>query len=289
MITATQYRAKAAEYTELLKAARLPAETREFRKREQSYLTLAENEEWMADNLAKMDSPGPDENWYGEAILAQQGKHPLGRQRPDGATQSIAAPTRPQASAVRQMFESLSRRTVIVGNSGAGKSAFAENLSALVHVPVIDLDLLNWEGDGYGRKRDNDAARRMTLEVSARPLWIIEGVYGWLAESALPRATALIWLDFQWSLCRAGLLARSPRRGATDQDGVELLKWAETYWNRQTSSSFAGHSRMFNNFPGTKFRLEGRKQAALLLADLRTYKQSEGSAPTSVGHDVPGT
>jgi hypothetical protein len=41
-------------------------------------------------------------------------------------------------------------------------------------------------------------------------------------------------LDFPWSLCRAGLLARSPRRGATDQDTVELLKWAETYWNRQT-------------------------------------------------------
>ena len=53
MITATQYRAKAAEYTELLKAAHLPAETREFRKREQSYLTLAENEEWMADNPQK--------------------------------------------------------------------------------------------------------------------------------------------------------------------------------------------------------------------------------------------
>ena len=270
MFTATQYRTKAAEYTELLKAASLPAETREFRKREQSYLTLAENEEWMADNLAKTDSPGADENWYGDAILAQQGKHPLGCQGADIAP-STAAPTRPHAYAVRPMFESLSQRTVIIGNSGAGKSAFAEDLSALIHVPVIDLDLLNWEGDGYGRKRDDDAARRMTLEVSARPLWIIEGVYGWLAESALPRATALIWLDFQWSLCRAGLLARSPRRGATDQDGAELLKWAETYWNRQTSSSFAGHSRMFNNFPGTKFRLENREQATLLLADLRTY------------------
>ena len=48
MFTAKQYRAKAAEYTELLKAASLPAETREFRRLEQSYLTLAENEEWMA-------------------------------------------------------------------------------------------------------------------------------------------------------------------------------------------------------------------------------------------------
>jgi adenylate kinase family enzyme len=174
------------------------------------------------------------------------------------------------------MFDSLNQRTVIVGNSGAGKSALARSLAALIHVPVIDLDLLNWEGDGYGRKRDEDAARRMTLEVSAQSLWIIEGIYGWLAEVALPRATALIWLDVPWSLCRAGLLARGPRRGATDQDTAELLKWAETYWNRQMSSSFAGHLHVFNNFPRTKFRLKNREQATLLLAELtRLHVRSE--------------
>jgi hypothetical protein len=43
VFTAKQYRAKAAEYTELLKVASLPAEARKFRKLEQSYLTLAEN------------------------------------------------------------------------------------------------------------------------------------------------------------------------------------------------------------------------------------------------------
>ncbi len=75
MFTAKQYRAKAAEFTELLKTASLPAEIREFRKLEHSYLTLAENEEWMADNLEKINSPGADENWYGDAILARQGKH----------------------------------------------------------------------------------------------------------------------------------------------------------------------------------------------------------------------
>ena len=191
--------------------------------------------------------------------------------------------TRRHASAVRPMFESLSQRTVIIGNSGAGKSALAESLADLILVPVIDLDLLNWEGDDYGRKRDEDDARRMTLEVSAQPFWIIEGVYGWLAEVALPRATALIWLDFPWSLCRAGLLARGPRRGATDQDTVELLKWAETYWNRPTSSSFAGHARMFNDFPSTKIRLENREQATLLLADLRasTIVSLRGVTPRS--------
>jgi hypothetical protein len=100
MVTAKQYRAKAAEYTELLKAVRLPAETREIRRLEQSYLTLAENEEWMADNLEKTNNPGADENWYGDAILAKQGKHTLGCHGAEVATQSSAIPTM-----VQQLFD----------------------------------------------------------------------------------------------------------------------------------------------------------------------------------------
>ena len=65
MFTANQYRTKAAEYSELLKATTLPAETREFRRLEQSFRTLAENEEWMADNFAKTNSPGVGADWYG--------------------------------------------------------------------------------------------------------------------------------------------------------------------------------------------------------------------------------
>ena len=65
MFTANQYRTKADEYSELLKATTLPAETREFRRLEQSFRTLAENEEWMADNFTKTNSPGAGEDWYG--------------------------------------------------------------------------------------------------------------------------------------------------------------------------------------------------------------------------------
>jgi hypothetical protein len=100
MFAAKQYRAKAAEYTELLKAARSPAETRELRKLEQCHLTLAENEEWMADNREKTNIPGADENWYGEAILAQQGKHTLGCDGADAETVSTTIPTQ-----VQQLFD----------------------------------------------------------------------------------------------------------------------------------------------------------------------------------------
>jgi adenylate kinase family enzyme len=163
----------------------------------------------------------------------------------------------------------LVERTVIIGNSGSGKSTLAEAIASLVHIPVIDLDLLHWEQDGYGAKRHEDVARQMAFDVSNQPRWIIEGVFGWLAEVALPNATALVWLDFPWSLCRAGLLARGLRRGATSRDAADLMKWAEAYWSRQTPSSFAGHSKMFNDFVGAKLRLENREQVAELLGNLR--------------------
>ena len=100
MPTAEQYRAKAAEYAERLRAARLPAEAREFRRLEQSYLTLAENEEWMADNREKINARGADENWYGNAILAQQGKHTFGCHGVDVETQSTVIPTK-----IQQLFD----------------------------------------------------------------------------------------------------------------------------------------------------------------------------------------
>lgn len=35
----------------------------------------------------------------------------------------------------------------------------------------------------------------MVQQVASGEHWIIEGVYGWLAQEAIPRATMLIWLD----------------------------------------------------------------------------------------------
>ena len=54
MFSAKQYRAKAAEFNALLTdTPRSPNETREFRRLEQTYTTLAENEDWMAINIGK--------------------------------------------------------------------------------------------------------------------------------------------------------------------------------------------------------------------------------------------
>ena len=54
MFSAEQYRAEAAKFKALLTNTLLsPNEASEFRNLEQSYTTLAENEEWLAVNIDK--------------------------------------------------------------------------------------------------------------------------------------------------------------------------------------------------------------------------------------------
>jgi adenylate kinase family enzyme len=176
------------------------------------------------------------------------------------------------------MLESFGLRTIVIGNSGSGKSTLAERLGALASVPVIDLDLLHWEDNGHGAKRDEAAARLLVRESAARPVWVIEGVYGWLVEEAVLRATALVWLDLPWSVCHDSLLARGLRRGATKADFAELMRWAEAYWQRRTPSSFAGHLRLFESFPGPKHRLQDREAVRRFLAELEMQTRQAKAA-----------
>ena len=54
MFSAKRYRAKATEFRALLTITpRSPSETSELRNLEQTYTTLAENEDWMAANIDK--------------------------------------------------------------------------------------------------------------------------------------------------------------------------------------------------------------------------------------------
>lgn len=107
--------------------------------------------------------------------------------------------------------------------------------------------------------------------VATGPSWIIEGVYGWLAEVALERATALVWLDLPWAECRDGLLGRGLRRGMVPDDQEALLAWAAAYWSRETPSSAAGHARLYGAFGGPKAVLRTRAEASVFTpADLRS-------------------
>jgi hypothetical protein len=59
MFSSARYRAQANEAAERVKTARNPTELRELRALEQSYTTLADNEQWLADNHEHTLRPMP--------------------------------------------------------------------------------------------------------------------------------------------------------------------------------------------------------------------------------------
>lgn len=156
-------------------------------------------------------------------------------------------------------------RVVIIGASGSGKSTLAQTLGARMGVEVVDLDRIHWL-DKVGTQRDENDAKAMVAALAANRSWVIEGVFGWLAEVALPRASSLVWLDLPWSVCREGLAARGPWRNASAAEHADFLEWAEAYWQRETPSSFKGHLALFERFAGAKWRLRSREEIADWLA-----------------------
>ena len=77
MFTPEQYRAKATEYAEWAKATISPKEAHEFKMLEQTFTTLADNEQWLADNHDKTVRANADELAVGALDLAAQEEHVL--------------------------------------------------------------------------------------------------------------------------------------------------------------------------------------------------------------------
>jgi adenylate kinase family enzyme len=158
----------------------------------------------------------------------------------------------------------LGPRVVIIGNSGSGKTTLARLLESSIGGERIDLDRIHWL-DKVGVKRDETEAKALVTALAETTRWIIEGVYGWLAEAAFPRATSLIWLDMTPEVCRESLTMRGPWCGATQDEHAEFLAWAEDYWLRRTPSSYEGHLSLYGEFKGNKLRVVSRSDISSLL------------------------
>ena len=165
------------------------------------------------------------------------------------------------SSGTIDLFDASTHRTLVIGNSGSGKSWLAARIAARDGVEPVNLDDIYWIDPLALKKRGAADAKAMAAVAAEGERWVIEGVYGWLIDVAVRRATTLIWLDLPWADCKAGLLARGAS-GVSPDEFDNLLAWAEQYWTRQSPSSHAGHAAIFAAFPGTKITLASRREVA---------------------------
>ncbi|MFU2327090.1 adenylate kinase [Pseudomonas sp. NFX98] len=146
-------------------------------------------------------------------------------------------------------------RTLIIGNSGSGKSWLAQRLAEHLQVPWTDLDQIHWLSDEHSIPRPRAEALGIARIAADEPRWVIEGVYGWIVSEVIHRATALIWISVEDEVCVANIRQRETK---DDERLIALLEWAGSYRMRDGSSGFVAHQRLFEGFTGSKVQLLNR-------------------------------
>jgi adenylate kinase family enzyme len=149
-------------------------------------------------------------------------------------------------------------RTIILGNSGSGKSWLAKRIASQRDAPCIDLDSVHWQPGGYSVARERNDAIQLIREAASADQWVIEGIYGSLIDEVQADATALIWLCLDEALCVTSIRERGIRRGGSKESFAGLLDWAASYRFRHGSSSYTGHAAIFEKYAGEKTVLRSR-------------------------------
>jgi cytidylate kinase len=127
------------------------------------------------------------------------------------------------------------RRVVVVGAAGAGKSTLAQHLASALDLRVVHLDNVA-AADGHAdlgrlyappgelpqtvfRPRPLDERRRIIGEIANGPAWVVEGAFvDWLGP-LFERADTIVWLDTL--TLRGSLLALAQRVRRTRARSVE--------------------------------------------------------------------
>jgi len=157
-------------------------------------------------------------------------------------------------------------RTLVIGNSGSGKSWLAERMARHLHAPWVELDTIHWLSDEHSIPRPRPQALAMTRIAADQERWVIEGVYGWMVSEIIHRATALIWLNVPQEDCIANICQRETR---DDERFLALLEWAGSYRTREGTSGFAAHRRLFEGFAGVRIQLMGRDEITDFVSEIR--------------------
>jgi adenylate kinase family enzyme len=153
------------------------------------------------------------------------------------------------------------QRILIFGNGGTGKTWLAREISSILRRPATHLDDLRWLPSQYGVARDNRLVFNEVVEAGKADRWLMEGVYGWLADAVLHRATSLIWIDLPEEECVANITARGIQGGGSEETFRELIDWVREYRERENSSnSYTSHKKLFDAFMGNRVLLKSRSE-----------------------------
>ncbi len=128
----------------------------------------------------------------------------------------------------------LPSRLAVVGSTGAGKTALAQQLSRLLGLPHVEIDALNW-GPNW-EAADPAILYERVSQALAGPAWVVDGNYSKVREITWGRAEALVWLDYPFLVVLGRLLWRTLRRIVTREAlwGANRETWQSQFFSRDS-------------------------------------------------------
>ncbi len=164
-------------------------------------------------------------------------------------------------------------KSILFGNSGSGKTWLANKLSSRFSVPIIYFDEIYWEPGGFNQPRKTEDIGKIIQQSKLSDSWIGEGVFGHIVERYLEDAQTVIWLDLPLDIClnrlkkRGSESKRHMNRKQSEKGITELITWASQYYERQSKSSYFGHSKIFDSFQKTRIRLNSEDEVMQFIQD----------------------
>ncbi|MGH3614345.1 MAG: DNA topology modulation protein FlaR [Pseudonocardia sp.] len=164
-------------------------------------------------------------------------------------------------------------RIAIIGCGGSGKTHLANQLAALLNLPLTHLDAVYYDPGWNPLPPQEFAAVQHALV--AEPRWLLEGNYAGTLPIRLALADTVIFLDLHAVTCLTGILQRRwrYRGGQHTKDGVyDRITWnfVRYIWGYRTT--MRPKVRRLLDEHGREARLitlTSRRQAARFIAQLR--------------------
>ncbi len=161
----------------------------------------------------------------------------------------------------------MNKRVMIFGNSGAGKSTLAKQFKADHGLAHLDLDPLAWQQSKPPKRNPLDVSR-LAIEafIEKHKGWVIEGCYGDLLGMVSVHANLAVFMNLPVSDCQDNAKNRpwEPHKyqSKAEQDAnlAMLLDWIAQYETREDVFSLQAHQVLYDQFTGTKYRIEKNQQ-----------------------------
>jgi adenylate kinase family enzyme len=123
---------------------------------------------------------------------------------------------------------SVGPRVLVVGTSGAGKTALAARLARRLGGPHIELDEFK-HGPNWTERSAEEMRTRTAAAIAGVDVWVVDGNYTEVRDVVWPRATTLVWLDYPRHLVMRRVVRRSIARAVTRR---ELWNGNRSDWRR---------------------------------------------------------